>query len=231
MVQVQWSTAQLTLSCQLKRNKQARGNESCRSIPSRRHSRLIFSSCSLPRSSVPVPVPPASQAQGTVPTPVRSLSYPAAIFRKPPVLASSILFPTTASHRIASRRVASHHLRPPRLTWPRLSTAPDPASSRPTYRLHDLHHTLYPSSPVSSSHTPTTLVSFPSGDNRSTITALSFQNLFSREPDHGPAVSPRRTSNHWWWSEQSKRPAPTTRNHRRHLRCTALQSPGRARPT
>lgn len=37
MVHVQWSTAKLTLSCQLKRNKQARGNESCRSIPSRRH--------------------------------------------------------------------------------------------------------------------------------------------------------------------------------------------------
>lgn len=156
---------------------------------------------------MPDPVPSPSHP------PVRSLSYPAAvIFRKPPALASAILFLTTASPPVALL------VRP-------LDTTPHPASFRPTYRLHDLHNTLRPWSLVSSSNTHTTLVSCPSGDSCSTITAPSFQNLFSRERNHGSAVSSQRANNHCWWSEQSKdqrRPpqAPDvicTALHRTHL--------------
>lgn len=191
-VQVQWSTAKLTLSCQLKRNKQARRNESCRSIPSRRHiaADFLFLFTSEVISPRPRPVPRPRPRHSSQP-PFAPSRTQQAVFRKPPALASSILLPVTAPHRtvILSRRIALHHL-----------ASPGRASvlhiRYPTYRLHDLHNTLYPSSLVSSSHTLDTLVSCPPGDSGSTITALLFQNLFSREGDRGPAVSPQRTSSY-----------------------------------
>ena len=122
----------------------------------------------------------------------------------------SLLLPPPASSLRPPHRITLHHL----------------ASIRyPTYRLHDLHNTLHSSSLVTSSHTIDTLVSRPSGDSRSTISALPLQNIFSREGDYGPAVSPQRTCSYWGWSEQSKSTAPTTGNPRRHLHCAALHPP------
>lgn len=230
-IQVQWSTAKLTLSCQLKRNKQARGDESCRSIPSRRHTAARLSlpvhfrshPSPFPRPA-PRPRPKGTQLQPPfVPSRVQHSSLES-LLPSPPASSFQPL------HLFASRRVASH---PPNITSPHLAPVPYTTSSGtlpPGQRFTG--PASYSAPCVTRQQLLRSPRSFPvRRESVRIIIALSFQNLSSRERNHGPAVSPRRTSNHWWWSVQSKRPAPTTRIPRRHLRCAALQSPARARPT